>query len=185
MRYLIISGSSGQNNLCASIQQEVVRGAADGGAEVELLALDGIGRCKACNEGLGICRNEHRCAFGKDGFDDARETANLADALCIVTPVVWGEITELVKNFLERMRRCDYGVIGALAGKPMLIIAAPEGTGNGLLVCLEQMDRFCRHTGSVIFDFIGVYRWNNDYQKLSAYHAAKSMAYGRRAGEVI
>jgi hypothetical protein len=33
-----------------------------------------------------------------------------------------------------------------------------------MLSCLEQMDRFCRHTGAVIFDYIGINRWNSDYK---------------------
>jgi hypothetical protein len=54
-----------------------------------------------------------------------------------------------------------------------------------MLSCLEQMDRFCRHTGAVIFDYIGVNRWNNDYKKSAAYAAARAMAEGRLAGETL
>jgi hypothetical protein len=54
-----------------------------------------------------------------------------------------------------------------------------------MLTCLEQMDRFCRHTGAVIFDYIGINRWNHDYKKAAAYAAAKAMAAGRRAGETV
>jgi hypothetical protein len=44
------------------------------------------------------------------------------------------------------------------------------------------MDRFCRHTGAVIFDYTGVNRWNSDYKKEAAYAAAKAMAEGRKNG---
>jgi hypothetical protein len=54
-----------------------------------------------------------------------------------------------------------------------------------MLSCLEQMDRFCRHTNAVIFDYIGFNRWNNDYKKEAAYQAALAMAQGRKAGETI
>jgi hypothetical protein len=47
------------------------------------------------------------------------------------------------------------------------------------------MDRFCRHTGAVIFDYISVNRWNNDYKKNAAYAAARAMAEGRKAGETL
>jgi hypothetical protein len=45
------------------------------------------------------------------------------------------------------------------------------------------MDRFCRHTGAVIFDYIAVNRWNNDYKKKAAYAAARAIAEGRKNGE--
>jgi hypothetical protein len=47
------------------------------------------------------------------------------------------------------------------------------------------MDRFCRHTGAVIFDYIGINRWNNDYKKSAAYEAAKAMVSGRKNGDTI
>jgi hypothetical protein len=47
------------------------------------------------------------------------------------------------------------------------------------------MDRFCRHTGAVIFDYIGINRWNNDYKKATIYAAAKAMAEGRKNGETV
>ena len=74
---------------------------------------------------------------------------------------------------------------GALSGKQVLLIASPGGTGNGMLTCLEQMDRVCRHTNAVIFDYIGVNRWNSDYKKPVVYAAAKAMAGGRKNGATV
>jgi NAD(P)H-dependent FMN reductase len=67
-------------------------------------------------------------------------------------------MAEALKGFFDRLRRCDFGQQGVLAGKQILLIASAGGSGNGLLTCLEQMDRFCRHTGAVIFDYIGINR---------------------------
>jgi len=83
------------------------------------------------------------------------------------------------------LRRCEFGQSGALFGKQVLLVAVPGGSGNGLLSCLEQLDRFCRHTGAVIFDYIGVNRWNSDYKKTAAYSAAKAMAEGKKAGVTV
>jgi hypothetical protein len=47
------------------------------------------------------------------------------------------------------------------------------------------MDRFCRHTGALIFDYIGINRWNRDYKQNAAYAAARAMAEGRRAGDSL
>jgi multimeric flavodoxin WrbA len=182
VQYLIVSGNPGQDYVYNSILREVLRGAEDGGAQVKILDLEGIGRCKQCDEGSGACRTEHHCAYGSDGFDDAQDMVLDSDAFCLAMPVNLGEAAEYVKNFLERLRRCENNITGTLVGKPLLAIASLDDHGNGLLACLEQVDKFCRQTGAVVFDYIGVSGWNNDYQKISAYSAAKSMAYGRKAG---
>ena len=185
MKFLIVTGNPKQDGLCHAIEQEVRRGAAETGAEVSVLSLAALGRCRVCEDGWGSCRDEHICAFGDDGFADAREALRQADALCLVTPVYWGEMAEGLKSFADRLRRCDYGAQGVLSGKPILLVASPGGTGNGMLTCLEQMDRFCRHTGAVIFDYIGINRWNNDYKRAAAYAAVKALASGRKAGETL
>jgi hypothetical protein len=73
----------------------------------------------------------------------------------------------------------------AFFGKQVLLVASAGGSGNGILSCLEQMDRFCKHTGAIIFDYIGINRWNSDYKKAAVYSAAKAMAEGRKNGDTI
>jgi multimeric flavodoxin WrbA len=94
-------------------------------------------------------------------------------------------MAEGLKCFFDRLRRCEFGQQGALSGKPTLLVASAGGSGNGLLTCLEQMDRFCRHSGAAIYDYFGINRWNNDYKRLAIYAAGKAMAEGRKAGETI
>jgi multimeric flavodoxin WrbA len=188
MKFLIISGNPKKDGLCHSVIEEIRRGAADGGADVSTLTVEKLERCPVCGAGWGTCREGHICAFGKDGFSDAQQRIREADLLCFVTPVYWGEMAESLKCFFDRLRRCEqaiWGAEGALANKPTLLVASPGGSGNGMLSCLEQMERFCRHTGAVIFDFIGTNRWNNDYKRAAAYAAAKAMAKGRKAGETL
>lgn len=185
MKFLVISGSPKEDGLCCSVGQQVLQGARDGGAETKLLRMEGMIRCQVCKDGWGICRSEHKCAFEEDGFDKAQAAVKEADGICLLTPVYWGEQAEGLKCFLDRLRRCEFGQNGAMSGKPVLMIACPGGSGNGMLSCLEEMDRLCRHLGAVLFDYIGVNRWNQDYKKQAAYTAAKVMAEGRKAGESI
>ena len=185
MKFLIITGNPKKDGLCFSVTNEVVRGAKDGGAEVAVLTAEELGRCRVCGNGWGTCRAEHRCAFGEDGFAKAQEAVRNANAFCFITPVYWGEMSESLKSFFDRLRRCEFGTAGALSGKPVLLVASPGGSGGGMIPCLEQMDRFCRHTGAIIFDYIGINRWNSDYKKISAYSAAKAIAQGRKAGETM
>jgi multimeric flavodoxin WrbA len=187
MNYLIISGNPKIDGLCHSLIEEARRGAVDGGAEVEVLTLEKLERCHVCGDGWGTCRETHVCAFGKDGFTEAQEKIRAADNLCFITPVYWGEMAEALKCFFDRFRRCENLMKpnGALANKQVLLVASAGGTGNGILTCLEQMDRFCRHTNAVIFDYIGVNRWNNDYKTSAIKAAAKAMVSGRKNGENI
>ena len=184
MKFLIISGNPKKDGLCFSIMNEIIRGASDGGAETQVLPTDGLDKCRCCGNGWGKC-TEGYCSFGGDGFDQAQNDVKNADMICIITPVYWGEMTENLKCFLDRLRRCEYGRNKALSGKQILLVASPGGSGGGMLPCLEQMERFCHHTGAVIFDYIGINRWNNDYKKIAAYSAAKAMAEGRKAGETV
>jgi multimeric flavodoxin WrbA len=191
MKYLVISGNPKKDGLCKSLSDEVIRGAGDGGAEVEILTVAQLERCHVCGSGWGSCREQHRCAFGSDGFNEAQEAVRRADQFCFITPVYWSEMAESLKCFFDRLRRCEAaffaspGLPPALAGKQALLIASPGGTGNGAVECLDQMDRFCRHTGAVIFDYISVNRWNNDYKRKAAYAAARAMAEGRKNGDTL
>jgi multimeric flavodoxin WrbA len=184
MKFLIISGNPKKDGLCDRIIGSAAQGAKDGGAEVELLSLSGIERCKVCGDGWGSCRSGHICAYGSDGFDAAQASVRSAGKIAIVTPVYWAEMNETLKSFLDRLRRCEFGQ-GALHKKETLLVVSPGGSGNGAIECMDQMDRFCRHTGAAIFDYISVNRWNNDYKAKAVYAAAKAMAEGRKAGETI
>lgn len=186
MKIAVISGTPKSQGLCHSIIEAVKRGAADGGAEVvevKLCELD-LRACQVCDDGWGICRAEHRCIM-EDDFADVKALLASCDAFVLATPVYWWEVSEPLKNFMDRVRRCEFGQEGALSGKQALLIAVPGGSGNGMLSCLEQMERFCRHTGASIFDYIGVNRWNSDYKREAAYAAARSIALGRRNGQTV
>jgi multimeric flavodoxin WrbA len=183
MKVLILSGNPKTEGLCQSVIEQVKAGAAEGGAQVEEIRLSDmtIGRCHVCGNGWGTCRSTHICAFGDDGFDEVVERIREADAVVLATPVYWGETAESLKSFIDRFRRCQFGQEGVLSGKQVLLVASPGGSGNGL----EQLDRFCRHTGAIIFDYIGINRWNSDYKRIAARSAAKALAGGRKNGETV
>ena len=185
MKLLIINGNPKMDGLCATMLQKATEGACAGKADVVMLSTSGINGCQVCEDGWGICKIEHRCIQKDDVFSKLHEEVRKADAFCFITPVYWGEVSETLKSFLDRVRRCEFGQTGAFSNKPILLIASPGGSGNGLLTCLEQMDRFCRHVGAQIFDYIGVNRWNSDYKGKAIYEAMYHMAQGRKAGETV
>ena len=193
MKFLIISGNPKKDGQCHAITEAVRKGAEAGSAQVDILSVEKLERCHVCGEGWGTCRTNQICAFGNDGFTEAQKAVQAADLYCFITPVYWHEMAESLKCFFDRLRRCEFamgpsrpqGQKGSLSGKQGLLIACPGGSGNGMLTCLEQMDRFCRHTGVVIFDYIGINRWNCDYKKEAVFSAAKAMAEGRKNGDTI
>ena len=87
MKYLIISGNPKTEGLCHSMEEQIQRGAADGGAQVEVLKVDKLERCHVCGDGWGTCRGQHQCAFEQDGFGEAQEAVRGADQICIVTQI--------------------------------------------------------------------------------------------------
>ena len=184
MKYAIVNGNPKSDGLCFSIMEGVISGAKDAGAEVSIIQPS-FDRCRVCNNGWGDCQSKRRCTFENDGFGSAMDLLASADVICFITPVYWHEMAEGLKSFVDRLRRCERGEEGRLAGKSILLVASAGGTGNGLVNCLHQMEQFCRHTGMKIFDFIAVNRWNNDYKREAAYAASKAMASGRLPGITI
>jgi multimeric flavodoxin WrbA len=195
MKYLIISGNPKKDGRCHAITEAIRSGAEAGGAQVEILTVEKLERCHVCGDGWGTCRAEHVCTYGNDGFSEAQKAVQEADMLCFITPVYWGEMAESLKCFFDRMRRCEAAMLrnsskpseqkAGFSEKQVLLVASPGGSGNGMLSCLEQLDRFCKHTGAVIFDYIGINRWNSEYKKTAAYSAARTMAQGRKNGDTI
>ncbi len=187
MKITILSGNPKKDGRCQSMIDVVKAGATEGGAEVEEIRLIDYDfeRCHVCGDGWGICREGGDCSFGDDGFDEIRKRLQDSDALVIATPVYWGETSELLKSFIDRLRRCEFNQEGVFRNKQVLLIASAGGSGNGILTCLEQMDRFCRHTNAIIFDYIGVNRWNTDYKQHAAKAAALAMASGRKNGDTV
>ena len=183
MKVVVLSGTPKKEGLCCSCVEAAKRGAEKAGAGCEVIRLCDyrIARCAMCGDGWGECREKHVCAFGDDGFSEIQEKLAESDAVVLDTPVYWGDMTEAMKAFLDRFRRCEAmrGEAGAIAGKPVLLVASPGGSGNGMISCLEQMERLCRHLRADLYDFIGVNRWNREYKIAAIEEAAASMVRSR------
>ncbi len=188
MKICILSGNPKKDGLCQSMVLAVKRGALEGGAEVEELRLDdmNLARCQVCGDGWGTCRNEDACTYGdEDDFNQVKAKVEEADAIVMITPVYWGEASESMKAFLDRMRRCTFNHKEEAAKKQVMLIASAGGSGNGILSCLEQMDRFCRHVGLNIYDYMGINRWNQDYKRIAVLEASRALARGRKNGDTV
>ncbi|MGC9347838.1 MAG: flavodoxin family protein [Anaerolineae bacterium] len=178
MNILVIYSSPNRDGLTAACSAAAVKGARAEGAdvaEVRLNDLD-VGLCQACDNGWGTCLPEHTCQV-EDDFQDLHARTCAADALILVTPVYWGEMSESAKAFTDRLRRCEAtrGDESCLAGKPVLAVAAAGGSGGGMITCLGSMERWIRHVRARVWDLLPVNRWSRVYKFEAIREAARAM----------
>jgi multimeric flavodoxin WrbA len=123
MNILVISSSPNTNGLTAACAAAAVEGARQAGAQAEEIRLNDllVGMCQACDNGWGTCRTDHACQVSDD-FQALHARVLEADAVVLVTPVYWGEMSESAKAFTDRLRRCEAtrGSESGLADKTVL-----------------------------------------------------------------
>jgi len=178
MKIMIITSSPNDDGLTAACGQKAKIGVEMEAADALTINLNtlNISSCSACGNGWGTCLNKHICQV-EDDFQKLHAQMIEADGYIIITPVYWHDMSESLKAFIDRLRRCEAskGEKSSLAGKPFICIAAPGGTGNGCISCLASFERFVDHIKGVKYDFIGVTRRNRDYKLTTISEAAKSM----------
>jgi multimeric flavodoxin WrbA len=96
-----------------------------------------------------------------------------ADGIVLSTPVYFGDVAEVVKNYLDRLRRCERAgpADPRVEGTWVLGIAAAGGGGGGGPTCLVAMERYFAHLGMPIFDMMIVTRRSREYVVSAARHA--------------
>ncbi len=178
MNVLVIYSSPNRDGLTAACANAALEGARAAGATVEEVRLNDldVGMCQACNNGWGTCSPEHECQV-EDDFQALHARTCAADALILVTPVYWGEMSESAKAFTDRFRRCEAtrGDQSGLAGKPVLAVAAAGGSGGGMITCLASMERWIRHVRASVWDLLPVNRWSRAYKLTAIQQAAGAM----------
>jgi len=166
MKILALQASPNEDGLTASMAKEAMAGAKAAGAEVELVHLRNLKleACRACEDGWGRCRREGLCII-EDDLEVVREKMAAADGVILSTPVYFGDVAEVVKNYLDRLRRCERAGPGdpRVEGKWMLGIAAAGGGGGGGPTCLVAMERYYAHLGLPVFDQMIVTRRSREY----------------------
>ncbi|MHB1294603.1 MAG: flavodoxin family protein [Anaerolineae bacterium] len=122
MRVLACHGSPRIGGNTELMVAEILRGAREAGAEVELVALNklAISPCQACR----ACHKTGRCRI-QDDMQPLYDKILEADALVIGTPIYfWGPSAQL-KAFIDRWFALDLdGVRDRLVGKPVQLVCA-------------------------------------------------------------
>lgn len=164
MKTILISGSRNRAGQTASAAQAFVDGCSGGGGEVEQVFLPemNIERCRQCEDnGWGLCRTEGRCII-EDDFAGLVKRIRAADSVVFATPVYFGDLSESLKAFLDRLRRTCWKGDGAagIAGKPAIGICVAGGGGGGAPMCAQIMDRTLTTCGFDVRDVIPARRQN-------------------------
>lgn len=178
MNIPVISSSPNIDGLTARCAQAVIDGIRAAGGIAEEIRLNDlkVGMCQACNDGWGTCYSDGECEV-EDDFQRLHNRVREADGLALITPVYYGDLSESAKAFTDRLRRCEEprGQNSALAGKPIIAIAAAGGSGRGTITCLASMERWADHVGADVFDLIPINRWNQSYKLVAIKSAVEAM----------
>ncbi|MCL1996750.1 MAG: NAD(P)H-dependent oxidoreductase [Defluviitaleaceae bacterium] len=204
MKVLTINATPKTDGLCYSFVTAAKEATDKLGIENEILRLSDIGieKCVMCDDGWGICFRHHTCKFGdKDGFNPLQEKVKEADAYIYITPVYWGEVSEELKAFLDKLRRCqatkqwnsDKSEVSFLKGKPSIMVASAGGGGGGIVTTFADIERAITQMGgdewpretSGIFDYIAVNRWNQEYKREALKSAIVEMVKFHKKPKVV
>jgi len=171
MRILALVGSPNQDGLTARMAKQALAGAQTAGGEIELVNLCDLklDACLQCDDGWGKCRDESLCII-EDDLELVRGKMAAADGLVLSTPVYWGNLSEVFKNFLDRLRRCERAgpEEPRVEGRWVLGIAAAGGSGGGGPDCLIAMQHYYAHLGLAAFDQMIVTRRTEEYMLRAA-----------------
>jgi multimeric flavodoxin WrbA len=123
-----------------------------------------IERCKQCEEnGWGICRKEGRCVMDDD-FAPLVDKVSNSDGVIFATPVYFGDLSESIRTFLDRLRRITRHETGrkGITSKPAIGICVAGGGGGGTPTCAVSLEKVLSTCGFDVVDMIPVRRQNLD-----------------------
>jgi len=138
-----IQTSPNEDGLTATLTNAALKGAEELGIRCDLVNLRkmNILACLACETGWGTCRTDGTCQISDD-FAQVRGLMENCQGIVFATPVYFGDLSEVAKSFLDRLRRCEInfrsesrirgalaiGIAGAQPGKfrhAVLTLLAP------------------------------------------------------------
>lgn len=164
MKLLAIIGSRDDHGQTARATDALLAGAAKAGGEVErrFLPTMHIESCRQCDsQGWGLCRTDGACVI-EDDFAATVAAIAAADVTVFATPVYYGDLSESMKAFTDRLRRiCTHpGGREKIEGRPALGVCVAGGGGGGSYRCAEMLQRVLHTIGLDVLDIVPVRRQN-------------------------
>ncbi len=164
MKAVFISGSRNPDGQTARAMHAFLKGfkAAGGEAKEFFLPAIAIERCRQCDQnGWGLCRSEGRCVI-EDDFAGLVEELKATDGAVFANPVYFGDLSESMRAFLDRLRRISFFQREAkpMQGKPAVGICVAGGGGGGAPNCALSMERVLATIGFDVVDMVPARRQN-------------------------
>ena len=164
MKTMILSGSRNLHGQTAQAVHAVAEGLRDKGAEAELVFLPtrSIERCRQCDDaGWGTCRTEGQCVI-EDDFAALVQGIRSADCAVFATPVYFGDLSESLRAFLDRLRRITRHETGKaqITDTPAVGVCVAGGGGGGAPSCAASLEKVLATCGLDVVDMIPVRRQN-------------------------
>lgn len=98
------------------------------------------------------------------------------DAYIFITPVYFVEMSESVKTFFDRLKRCDaFNDDSKIKGKKIVCIACAGGSGNGTEETLKSFDILDHFLRTEMVGRIPVTKFTFEEQKEEIEKAIKSL----------
>ncbi len=162
---LIVSGSrnaEGQTARAAAAVREGVEADGSGTTETVFLPALDVQRCRQCDSaGWGLCRKAGRCVI-EDDFAGLVARLRASDAVVFATPVYFGDLSESLRAFLDRLRRTCMHADGraGVEKKRAVGVCVAGGGGGGAPACCVNLERILATCGFDVIDLVPVRRQN-------------------------
>jgi NAD(P)H-dependent FMN reductase len=183
MQILMLSGSRNREGRTARAIEAIGKGVAKAGGNSESIFLTelAIERCRQCdNDGWGPCRREQRCII-EDDFDSVVAKVKAADVIVFANPVYFGDLSESMRAFLERLHRIGSrpgprpqgapaqplpGItsIPRTGGTPAIGVCLAGGGGGGAANCCVSLERIIQACRFDVVDMIPLRRQNLEFK---------------------
>jgi NAD(P)H-dependent FMN reductase len=181
MQLLVISGSRNHEGQTARAINAICKGFSEVGGKTECVFLPDfkLERCRQCDiDGWGPCKRTLRCVI-KDDFPALLKKINTADAVVFANPVYFGDLTESMRTFLERLRRISFSIVprpgGILLnpskrtpafpqGIPAVGLCLSGGGGGGAPSCCAILENIMQRCGFDVVDMIPMRRQNIEFK---------------------
>lgn len=172
MQILVLSGSKNREGQTARAINAVCKGIVGAGGDAETVFLTELNleRCRQCDpDGWGLCRSEGKCVI-EDDFSSIVEKIEAADVIVFANPVYFGDLSESMRGFLDRLRRIKFsgliaagrgpGLFPSGGGTPAIGLCYAGGSGNGPISCCANLERILQTCGFDVVDMIPARRQN-------------------------
>ena len=165
MKILMISGSRNPAGQTARAADAMLEGAVEAGGEVERIFLPALSieRCRQCDErGWGTCRSAGQCTIDDDDFATIVDKLRATDAAIFANPVYFGDLSESMRAFTDRLRRIGRHEAGraGIEGRIVIGVCVAGGGGGGAPECCVSLKRVMSTCGLDVVDMIPVRRQN-------------------------